>query len=429
MPINQYTDIYSDISASYNRPNPSAVPSRNTAAPAPKSRPLPTVPGAPPTSRPPVAVPPTQPYGYVEPQRSTGNLQQQYAANPPYISQPAPPSHDSSYAVPPTHYSHAYVSSNSAESKQPNGYTHQSHNSDLAGSATSHNSTYTLDSIYQSVDSQSGDPRYLSQSQGSFEGYPSSNADASAQGYQSARPNTAQQPIGYTNNTVGPYPDRSSSYSHEALVVDPRIEPYSLRVGGYQPNASPHSSESYHNPNHFQNPPLLDDGGDDAGYTMGNNLLRVNSFASVGSLLQEPRHSPVTDGSMLTPTSSNPPHSISHGPSPAHQLAYTRYNDYVAPVIATTPTAASASSSRRRNLEMDRIASMKGPLAIHEDEEEEEDEELEEDRFVNLSLLSHLANRLRDRVPRGTHVKGSIPYPRAFTGKDIVVRILFRTFE
>ncbi|TRM58720.1 CNH domain-containing protein [Schizophyllum amplum] len=30
---------------------------------------------------------------------------------------------------------------------------------------------------------------------------------------------------------------------------------------------------------------------------------------------------------------------------------------------------------------------------------------------------------LRDKVPRGTHVKGSIPYPRAFTGKDIVSTI------
>lgn len=45
-----------------------------------------------------------------------------------------------------------------------------------------------------------------------------------------------------------------------------------------------------------------------------------------------------------------------------------------------------------------------------------------ETQFVNYSLLSHLAVRLRDTVPRGTHVKGSIPYPRAFTGKDIVVR-------
>ncbi|KAF8902367.1 Dbl-like domain-containing protein [Gymnopilus junonius] len=31
--------------------------------------------------------------------------------------------------------------------------------------------------------------------------------------------------------------------------------------------------------------------------------------------------------------------------------------------------------------------------------------------------------QLRDKVPRGTHVKGSIPYPRAFTGKDIVSTI------
>lgn len=51
------------------------------------------------------------------------------------------------------------------------------------------------------------------------------------------------------------------------------------------------------------------------------------------------------------------------------------------------------------------------------------DSEEDESLFVNLALLSHLAVRLRDRVPRGTHVKGSIPYPRAFTGKDIVVSI------
>lgn len=44
------------------------------------------------------------------------------------------------------------------------------------------------------------------------------------------------------------------------------------------------------------------------------------------------------------------------------------------------------------------------------------------DSFVNFALLSNIAVWLRDKVPRGTHVKGSIPYPRAFTGKDIVVR-------
>ena len=62
-----------------------------------------------------------------------------------------------------------------------------------------------------------------------------------------------------------------------------------------------------------------------------------------------------------------------------------------------------------------------------EDEELYTDSEEDESLFVNFALLSHLAVRLRDRVPRGTHVKGSIPYPRAFTGKDIVVSVMERT--
>lgn len=71
------------------------------------------------------------------------------------------------------------------------------------------------------------------------------------------------------------------------------------------------------------------------------------------------------------------------------------------------------------------IDDIKRQLALHEncESEEEYDEVEEEDRFVNLALLSHVAVRLRDRVPRGTHVKGGIPYSRAFTGKDIVVSL------
>ena len=70
--------------------------------------------------------------------------------------------------------------------------------------------------------------------------------------------------------------------------------------------------------------------------------------------------------------------------------------------------------------------SEKPPLDLHESDQlddywEDEDED-DEARFVNFSLLSHIAMQLRDKVPRGIHVKGSIPYPRAFTGKDIVVR-------
>ncbi|KAH8833385.1 CNH domain-containing protein [Flagelloscypha sp. PMI_526] len=61
------------------------------------------------------------------------------------------------------------------------------------------------------------------------------------------------------------------------------------------------------------------------------------------------------------------------------------------------------------------------PLA--EGEYWEGDEEDNEDAFVNFALLSNLAVQLKDKVPRGTHVKGSIPYPKAFTGKDIVSTI------
>ena len=93
-------------------------------------------------------------------------------------------------------------------------------------------------------------------------------------------------------------------------------------------------------------------------------------------------------------------------------------------------TAAGSSGSRHQNNELDRLTSFKAMEANYQPDGGEEEVEWYEDesegeddsRFVNFSLLSHIAVRLRDRVPRGTHVKGSIPYPRAFTGKDIVVR-------
>ncbi|KAH7890998.1 CNH domain-containing protein [Phlebopus sp. FC_14] len=66
-----------------------------------------------------------------------------------------------------------------------------------------------------------------------------------------------------------------------------------------------------------------------------------------------------------------------------------------------------------------------GAIGDQEDDDDyfTDSDDPDPDRFVNFSLLSHLAVRLRDKVPRGTHVKSSIPYPRAFTGKDIVSTI------
>lgn len=43
--------------------------------------------------------------------------------------------------------------------------------------------------------------------------------------------------------------------------------------------------------------------------------------------------------------------------------------------------------------------------------------------FVDFCQLSHLALLLRDAIPRGSHVKGSISYPNSFTGKDLVSSI------
>lgn len=38
----------------------------------------------------------------------------------------------------------------------------------------------------------------------------------------------------------------------------------------------------------------------------------------------------------------------------------------------------------------------------------------------NQALLSNMATWLKDRVPRAEHVRGAIPYPMSFTGRDIV---------
>ncbi|KAF8806848.1 Dbl homology domain-containing protein, partial [Phlegmacium glaucopus] len=83
-----------------------------------------------------------------------------------------------------------------------------------------------------------------------------------------------------------------------------------------------------------------------------------------------------------------------------------------------------AGPSNRRNTNV--IEQIKNfvprPLELHEEEADlyfDDDER----RFIDLWLLSNLAVQLYDNVPRGTHVKGSVPYPRAFTGKDVVSTI------
>lgn len=53
--------------------------------------------------------------------------------------------------------------------------------------------------------------------------------------------------------------------------------------------------------------------------------------------------------------------------------------------------------------------------------EEEEDLEVDDIHFFNRAFLSEVAVQLRDRVPRGDHVKAGVTWVNTFTGKDLVV--------
>lgn len=384
--------------ASYAQPEPPPVVSRNPPPPTgvSRSRPLPSVPGAPSSSRPVAPVPPVpskQAYNY------PAYDQNYIPEEPAYIRPPYQP--------------HSYNTGSSP-------YAHHPNVSELSDSNTSHHSSYRTNGSYPSSGPYAPrDPGYDTQPYNN--GYASGPVlDTGVYDYQKPAPNVPHKyidPQYYTNSTGVPAQATRPSYSNEALPSNPRQDPYQPPPQPYQ---NLHRADSrYSSSSNSQPSPLPNGSTDNIAYGIGSNLLRSDSYTSAGSLL---RRSPGAD-SVLTPASSNPSGSVSHAPLPGqHQIA-SQYTDYVAPVITTTPSgSAEPGSSRRRGQEYQRIASMKGALELHEDEEDEdEDEDPDEDRFVNLSLLSHLANRLRDRVPRGTHVKGSIPYPGAFTGKDIVV--------
>lgn len=170
-------------------------------------------------------------------------------------------------------------------------------------------------------------------------------------------------------------------------------------------------------------------------YLSPSSTVSLSSYADAPSTLE--RH---TSGSSFNNDDMvNTPHSSYNAPAvttyvgmpqpdPYLQTRSDSYDDYY------TYNDAGPSGVVRRPSDMLRdIANYNhgGPSEpLHHEEtvaeywEDEEDMLDEEESFVNFSLLSHLAVLLRDKVPRGTHVKGSIPYPRAFTGKDIVVSLI-----
>jgi hypothetical protein len=369
--------------------------------------------------------------------QQSSHVDNQYSTPPPSHTPMKQPPVDPEY--PRAHQSHGSYATQPRHRTQDSGFTDS--NSSHLSSYQHFDSPYSVSSGYDNQHNP-------------FPNGPPSHQHVDPSAYQqNNHPSRRDHPNGYSHSmddqrgSMSTNMTGSSSYSGEALLSRPTGNAVpETRVEQYRPHTqgapvlidSSESSQQYHSS------PINAQMSDDVGSEVGSHLLRSTSTASsFNSLLQEPRRSPTFEDGLLTPTrsrvdlpleSSATPSQTTHS-YPSHSYVdrdgYTSGIAYGAPAIVTTSAEIVPSTSRRRHhqQEYQRMASMKGPLGLHADEEEEEeDEELEEDRFVNLALLSHLANRLRDRIPRGTHVKGSIPYPRAFTGKDIVVSKLYHLF-
>ncbi|KAH9839689.1 Dbl-like domain-containing protein [Rhodofomes roseus] len=156
-----------------------------------------------------------------------------------------------------------------------------------------------------------------------------------------------------------------------------------------------------------------------SGSSAATTVDRGNSFQSHTSKASE--------------TWTQPGPSYEHSPAPSHSYlqAQTPTPGQISRTSSAQGPVGSSSRSWKDNDVIRTLQDIKRPLELagdwHDEEEDdffdEDQSEEGDDRFFNPSLLSHIAVRLRDKVPRGTHVKGSIPYPRAFTGKDIVSTI------
>ncbi|KAF8171765.1 hypothetical protein K438DRAFT_1981918 [Mycena galopus ATCC 62051] len=119
---------------------------------------------------------------------------------------------------------------------------------------------------------------------------------------------------------------------------------------------------------------------------------------------------------LLPGNGSRNPRSISGGSKPpVHPfLLFGELSNFAGPNVLRNPTGLlQVILNYNRNAERRRLERHEGDNA-----DEEEDDET---RFIDFSLLYHVSVQLRDKVPCGTHVKGSIPYPRV----HVVVRRVF----
>jgi len=255
---------------------------------------------------------------------------------------------------------------------------------------------------------------------------------------------TITSPSNMPHSTPYYPPDGTSPSSQNGgyhYAADPRIMQHRQQPSYTAGRSSPTASNPATRSPIVLSPPEDDE--DEGIGGVGAALMRssstASSFASAGSLLQEPRRPSVPHVEYIpssrespTPTNSsrNLPGVSLHPPS-GEDFSRSNANSagsYAYPSALSNITTSSGlsgpGSSRKKGGEYRRMASMKGPLELHDDGDESDDpDDIDELRFVNLSLLSHVANLLKNKVPRGTHVKGGIPYSKAFTGKDVVSTI------
>ncbi|CCO29888.1 Rho1 guanine nucleotide exchange factor 1 [Rhizoctonia solani AG-1 IB] len=219
-------------------------------------------------------------------------------------------------------------------------------------------------------------------------------------------------------NSPGPTYRSSSPQPFDAYSGAPYIPPNTNNsyTGGSHPprtTSRTHTNELYHSPVSALSPSL------------GANLGRSGSASSSmlsGALIDRTnsKSSNWSANSSLLPGNNYPASTVSYDTTVGNDGV-----GYLDIPSASSPVADLSYRGDQQYLE-DRIATAKGRLELHHEEDDLDDYDYsdeDETLFVNLALLSHLAVKLRDKVPRGTHVKGSIPYTHAFTGKDIVSTI------
>ncbi|KAG6816279.1 hypothetical protein H0H87_007316 [Tephrocybe sp. NHM501043] len=354
----------------------------------------------------------------------TSSSRQQLPSPKTYAGRRLPPTPVSASASPTNMFSmpepEPYVEPNVLSHHRPNHYSIDSHSStssnDLLRKATSGSVNGrrlpTAPSHNGGISPVSEPPtshRALSQA--------SYGSSSSSGGYSSpVSRESSYRPSG----TLPPVPP--GQYHHQEHLPSPNLETQGMNSEwSYQKPVDPY----YYEPPP-PDPPAKYSVQDYAtnGTVPSSYVERRDTYSSTQSSYLTQSSSPYDDGystaatSVLTHTALTPPPpppDLYHQ-APQHDNSYLYANTH--PNLERNP-----SDMLRTLADYNHRDSVEGvaPEPLQEEEYWEDEEDEDESRFINFSLLSHMAVQLRDKVPRADHTKGGVQYDRAFTGKDIVV--------